>query len=715
MTTPPWPRIYAAIAIFLTIAAYYPALQGDFFTDDFVYVEGNESLQVPLSQFWKLFVSRANTFEYLPIRDLSYWLDTKLFGNEPMGYHAHNLLLYALTCIAVWFCTTSLLCFFTRYGSFPGSEPKRFWIAAATTTLFAVHPAHVESVAWISGRKELLAGFFCLLSLHFFTSALCSTHVHRWKLVTANFFFLFALLSKASVIPFALLALLLSGLKYQSEEAPMSQCLRKGLLLAAPMLLLAAGSLILNWLVSAETGVRPASDPGLTDISSFLLPVKILGTLVQISFFPIQPHLTYDVLQPGVPAVSVLVLGFCALMATAVALVFLFKRKSITAFSVIFFVFLCLPYLQLIPFQTWSLASERFLFLSLYGLALLLAISLSRLPALPSILCVVMLAIAGIGVTYSQSRIWSSNETLFMSNAERAPHLYVAQLRAISMVLLPEHQFDEAEALAARVRDPLPRNTLLHYVRAAKAISEGDLGSAELEADWLASAQGTNGPVEILFFLGTVYEKTNRHSEAARYYHWAMKKAYGNQEQRNAQAGLLRIQALYQAQIEALRQETLAHPGELGPAGTLANLQMELYFLEEAEASFQALLRVHPNHPLILYNLGLTYKRMEEDCLAEIQFQSALQAEFVQPDAWNNLGVAAWQCQNLEEATAAFQEALASDPQYWYAAVNQGRMHLTQGDHEEARNSFLEARRRIALTGGSTEVIDLYLETISKK
>jgi len=713
MNTPALARTFAFLAVFCTIVAYYPSLKGDFFSDDFVYVAGNESLQLPISECWKLFVSPANPFEFLPVRDLSYWVDTVLFGEDPSGYHAHNLLIYALTCVAVWFCTISLLRFFIRYGrGLPDSKNKREWIAAATTTLFAVHPAHVESVAWISGRKDLLAGFFCVVSLHFFISALLPARVDPLKIISAYLLFILALLSKAAFMPLALIALLLAGVRCKSEKIHGPQSWIRGGVLAAPMLLLAVGSLLLNMFIGGETGITTVEGLEGSRPSAPLLAVRILGYLVEIALFPIRLHLTYDVLQPGMPAVFALLLGSGALIATLIGLVFLLKRQSIVAFGVVTFGLFCLPYLQLIPFRTWSLASERFVFFALYGLVLLLAIFLSKLPALPSTLLLTVLAIAGIGLTYNQSLIWSNSDALWMNNAKKEPGLGLAQMNAIDSALLPKGRFVEAEALAVQVRDPLWRNLLLHYVAAKRAIAEGDWTRAEQETDWLAKLAGTNGPQEILFFLGSAYEKQNRHSEAARYYYRAAKTPYSSQDRKIAQAGLARIQAHHQDRIDGLTQNVAAFPGKLGPAGELANLQMQLYFLEQAEASFQELLRSNPGHSAILYNLGLTYKRMGEDCLAAEQFRAALQAGFRGSDALNNLGLASWKCEDFEGAASAFQEALASNPQFWHAALNQGRMLLAQGEREKAKSSFLEAKRRISLTGGSTEMVDPYLEML---
>jgi Flp pilus assembly protein TadD len=175
---------------------------------------------------------------------------------------------------------------------------------------------------------------------------------------------------------------------------------------------------------------------------------------------------------------------------------------------------------------------------------------------------------------------------------------------------------------------------------------------------------------------------------------------------------LTRIHALYADRLAALRSEVDAHPGELGPAGSWANLQMELYRLDRAEAAFTELLQAFPDHSSLLYNLGLTYGRRGEPCRAADKIRRAIEVGLNEPGAWNNLGLASWRCGDVEAAAAAFLSASALDPRYWHAAANQGRMFGSRGEREKARDAFLEAKRRVLSTGASTTLVDLYLEQL---
>ena len=143
------PDALAALALALLIAAsYFPATMAGFVWDDIVLTEAKPLRSLTgLWQIW--FAPRTlSQFEghYWPLLYTTFWLEHQLWGVAPLGYHLVNLLLHGLV--------TALLWRLLRRLGVPGA-----WFAAA---VFAVHPLHVESVAWVIGRKDLLAAL-CFL------------------------------------------------------------------------------------------------------------------------------------------------------------------------------------------------------------------------------------------------------------------------------------------------------------------------------------------------------------------------------------------------------------------------------------------------------------------------------------------------------------------------------------------------------------------------
>ena len=145
----PWlPALSAVALVLIVVVAYLPALRGQFIWDDDFHVVNCEPLR-SLAGLGRIWFQPGATQQYYPLTWTSFWIDFHLWGLEPFMYHAENILLHGINAILVWRILRRL--------NVPGA-----WFGAA---LFALHPVCVESVAWISERKNTLSGFFFLLAI----------------------------------------------------------------------------------------------------------------------------------------------------------------------------------------------------------------------------------------------------------------------------------------------------------------------------------------------------------------------------------------------------------------------------------------------------------------------------------------------------------------------------------------------------------------------
>lgn len=140
---------------------------------------------------------------YVPLSLLSFSIDRALWGTNPAGYHLTNVLLHAANAFLFYFLSRELL-------SFGGQGKEERWPAAAAALFFALHPLRVQSVAWVSERRDVLCGFFFLLSLWFWLRSFRPGRLRglpgkSWSLVC----FLLSLLAKAAAIPMVFVLLLL--------------------------------------------------------------------------------------------------------------------------------------------------------------------------------------------------------------------------------------------------------------------------------------------------------------------------------------------------------------------------------------------------------------------------------------------------------------------------------------------------------------------------
>jgi Tfp pilus assembly protein PilF len=131
----------------LTLVAYLPALRGGFIWDDDDYVTNNPNL-TSISGLWDIWAHPTASPQYYPMVFTTFWAEYQLWGARPFGYHLDNVLLHAISSILLW----RILALLRIRGCF---------LAAC---LFAVHPLMVESVAWVTERKNVLSGVFYLLA-----------------------------------------------------------------------------------------------------------------------------------------------------------------------------------------------------------------------------------------------------------------------------------------------------------------------------------------------------------------------------------------------------------------------------------------------------------------------------------------------------------------------------------------------------------------------
>ena len=188
------PALFVLTLAAATIMAYRPAWNGGFLWDDDAYITNNELLTAPngLRRIWLSFDSPS---QYFPLTYTSFRIERALWGLNPSGYHWTNIFLHVANALLVWRLLARL--------KLPGA-----WLAAA---IFALHPVQVESVAWITERKNVLMGFFFLLTLLAWIAFTDESTRRPWRFyVLAMILYALALSAKttACTLPAALLLIL---------------------------------------------------------------------------------------------------------------------------------------------------------------------------------------------------------------------------------------------------------------------------------------------------------------------------------------------------------------------------------------------------------------------------------------------------------------------------------------------------------------------------
>lgn len=201
----------------ISFAIYSPTLTGYFVGDDFAYVQ--LYLRERLSEWPKLFAADwsqgiwgVQLPELRPIIALSFMWDASVWTANPIGYHVTNVSFHALNSILVFLVMRLLI-----RGSLAAS--------LVAGSLFAVHPAHVEAVSWITGRVELISTFFYLLGILAFGLYRCVQRRAIFYSILSFIMFMLGLFSKETVISFPLM-IIAYDLLHQSGRPAKNQIIR---------------------------------------------------------------------------------------------------------------------------------------------------------------------------------------------------------------------------------------------------------------------------------------------------------------------------------------------------------------------------------------------------------------------------------------------------------------------------------------------------------
>jgi len=392
------------VAVFLV---YQPVWHAGFIWDDDAFLFNNPLIKQSngLYQFW--FTTKAPDF--FPLTSTTLWLEWRLWGTNPLGYHIVNVLLHALSTVLIWRVLTHL--------RIPGA-----WLAAA---LFAVHPVNVESVAWITERKNTLAMLFYVTSLLFYLR-FEDTDRWRWYGMALGSFVL-ALLSKTAVVP---LPIVLLGLAWWKRDRVSSRDVKLTLPFFGVALLL---GLITVWFQSHSVGsaiVRTDSFWSRLAGAGWEVWFYLYKALLPVNLIFVYPRWQIDAtnLLSYVPGLLLLLL----------AAVFLRFRKGwgkAWLFVLGYFVVMLLPVLGFINiyFMRYSLVADHWQYFSIIGPIGLVAAGITwasdrlkkrnvfLVPALSAILLLVL----GV-LTWRQTCNYSDAETLWNMTIARNPACWLA-------------------------------------------------------------------------------------------------------------------------------------------------------------------------------------------------------------------------------------------------------------------------------------------------
>jgi protein O-mannosyl-transferase len=401
----------------LSVSIYLGALRNPFVYDDRITIVENPSIR-HLGDI--RFVLRFDLFR--PLVNLSFAVDHALWDLDPVGYHLTNILLHALNVVVVFTLLWSIVqdCCVRLQGAWEVRQGSARLIAVVAAALFAVHPMMTESVGYVSGRSDVLAGTLFLLALLAMRTGLVRARA-RWIAVSLVLFVL-ALLSKevAIMFPFLVLAydrLILRGSALERRQ----RLLRLHLPLISTVTLIGLARvtifLVVENVFSAESVVRM--------FRYLTLQFEVIWKYVRLLMLPVRQSIAHNV--TGFVVVSVL--GAFALGLSCVLAYRARRGAPLLSFGVAWFLLLLVPTSSVLPLQ-YPMAEHR-VYLASIGLFLVAATAFARLvqglrdrPFRPRVLLYAasLVVLGGLaGLTVSRNVVWANPVALWRDAVIKAP------------------------------------------------------------------------------------------------------------------------------------------------------------------------------------------------------------------------------------------------------------------------------------------------------
>jgi tetratricopeptide (TPR) repeat protein len=582
--------VYSAL-ILSTLLVFWQVRNFDFVDyDDDCYVYDNPHVFTGLNaQNIKWAFTTGHASNWHPLTWLSLMLDCQFFGAKPGPMHLVNVAFHIVN-------TILLFVVFNRM-------TKKIWPSAFVAALFALHPLHIESVVWITERKDVLSTLFWLLTMLAYIRYVDKPSTGRY--VIAIILFALGLMSKPMLVtlPFVLLLLDFWPLNrfLNSKFSILNSIVEK-----IPFFVLAAVSCVVTYLTQRAYG-------SITDFEVHLLGDRIANAFLSYAayigkmFWPQNLAAYYPARAVG--SITLWQFVLCALLIGGVSLLVLLFRRVHMYLLVGWFWFLgtLVPVIGVVQIGEEAMA-DRYAYIPLIGLFIMLAWGLpellSKFPyrkfAL-GISAAIVLTALGIN-TYRQAKFWKNGRTLFSHTIEVTQNNYFAyhNLGAAFLGLGRYQDAIEAFKQAIRIKP--------HYYKA-------------------------------IYNLGVAYAKIGRYRDAIEAYKQAIIIQPDYAEAYNNLGNACLSLGLNQEAIDAYQQAVLIKPDLTEAHFNLGFVYTNLGRYQDAIEPYKRTININPDYVRAYFSLGFVYGHLGRYQDAIDSYKQAIKIKSDFADAHFNLGM----------------------------------------------------------------------------
>jgi len=579
--------IFAVVLAAVTLLAYQPAWHGGFLWDDDAYIINNELLTAPHG-WQRIWFSLDSPSQYFPLTYSTFRAEHALWGLNTTGYHWVNLLLHVANALLVWAVLTRL--------RIPGA-----WLAAA---IFALHPVQVESVAWITERKNVLMGFFFLLTLLAWSAFVDERTRRAWIFYSLSLiFYALALSAKATActLPAALFLIL------WLQQKPITM---RRLLEIVPFVMLGVGiGLLAVWWERYHQGTNREVFTFLSPIERILVASRAVWFYLSKIFWPSNLTFIYprwNISPSDVLNYTWLIAGIGACVVIYFLRRFLGRSVEVAA---AFFVATLSPVLGFIMLFTfrYTFVADHYQYLACIGpiaLASAGVVSLSHkfVQYCTVIISGALLIVASLGaLTWRQAATYTDIETLWRTTLARNPECWMAHTN-LGLVFLQKGKIDEGIAEYRAALQMQPDSWDAEYNLGTALLGKAQVDEAILHCERAVRMRPTDPDAQVS--LGNALFQKGRIDEAIAHYQQAITVHPDHFLARYSLGHALLEKGELEGAIQVCRSALLLRPSDADCQTTLAIALEEKGNPAEAVQHYQKALELAPSSIATLSNLA---------------------------------------------------------------------------------------------------------------
>ncbi|MBX7167661.1 MAG: hypothetical protein K1X74_15125 [Pirellulales bacterium] len=643
-----------ALLCVLTVAVYYRVAGHEFVGwDDPTYVRDNPRIQQGLTLAtigWAFTTGYAGNWH--PLTWLSHTVDWSLFGNWAPGHHLVNAALHLVNSLVLFYALWSLQA--AGQPREPASKGRGEaaaavspWPAGLVAALFAVHPLHVESVAWVSERKDTLSTLFWLLAMLAYTGYVLRPGLGRYALVALAL--TLGLLSKPMVVTLPAVLLLLDfwplardkarGGRRGVPAAAWPQLAREKLPLLALVVISALATL---WAQSAAQAVAATEQVSLL----MRLGNACLSYLAYLKFciWPAGLAYFYPIDQASWQSAGQMMLAAAAaLLLAVITAAAVFGRRRCPYFFVgwLWYLGTLVPVIGFVQVGSQAMA-DRYTYIPLIGVFIAVAYGLADLlAARPNLRNLGVAAAVGWVLVLSvlawrQVGVWANDERLF-SHALSVTERNYSAMSNLAQVRINQQRKDEALELLRQALAINPHSALIHH-RLAIALGEPPLNQwAAAKAEFARAIELAPGQMESRLGLAKILTILGEFEPALREYE-LVSQSPAHRAQAEAELAALRRRMQVAAQLLAQAKAALAAaPNDPQAHCLLGRALLTARRIDEADAAFRAALSRDPKSVPAFLGLAEVAKARMQPSEVIANYRRALELAPGEPTITNQL------------------------------------------------------------------------------